>query len=94
MLGIEAARPGNHVGDIGHAIQTHAEKHCYGVVRDFCGHTASTFDDAPEPFTRDVWDHSELRRMIATIEPMITIGGAAAGGGIATAGRAVTRDRA
>ena len=38
MLGIEQAKPGNHLGDVGHAIQRHAEKHRYGVVRDFCGH--------------------------------------------------------
>jgi methionyl aminopeptidase len=38
MLGLEQAKPGNHLGDISHAIQTHAEKHRYGVVRDFCGH--------------------------------------------------------
>ena len=38
MLGLEQAKPGNHLGDISHAIQRHAEKHRYGVVRDFCGH--------------------------------------------------------
>uniref|UniRef100_UPI0013D01802 type I methionyl aminopeptidase n=2 Tax=Pseudomonadota TaxID=1224 RepID=UPI0013D01802 len=35
MLGLEQARPGNHLGDVAHAIQHHAEKHRYGVVRDF-----------------------------------------------------------
>jgi methionyl aminopeptidase len=35
MLGIEQAKPGNHLGDIGHVIQRHAESHRYGVVRDF-----------------------------------------------------------
>src|SRR3569833_914864 len=49
MLGIEQARPGNHLGDIGAAIQRHAEKHRYGVVRDFCGHgLGQVFHDAPE----------------------------------------------
>ena len=49
MLGIEQARPGNFLGDIGHAIQTHAEKNRYGVVRDFCGHgLGRLFHDAPE----------------------------------------------
>ena len=37
-LGIEQARAGNRVGDIGHAIQTHAEKQGYGVVRGLGGH--------------------------------------------------------
>ena len=38
MIGIEQARPGARLGDIGAAIQAHAEKHRYGVVREFCGH--------------------------------------------------------
>jgi methionyl aminopeptidase len=77
MLGIEQARPGNHLGDIGHAIQRHAEKHRMGVVRDFCGHgLGRLFHDAPEvvhvgrPGTGP-----ELRPgMFFTIEPMINIG--------------------
>ena len=77
MLGIEQARPGNHLGDIGHAIQTYAERHRYGVVRDFCGHgLGRVFHDAPEvvhvgrPGTGP-----ELRPgMIFTIEPMINAG--------------------
>ena len=77
MLGIEQAKPGNHLGDIGHAIQRHAEKHRYGVVRDFCGHgLGRVFHDSPEvvhigrPGTGP-----ELRPgMFFTIEPMINIG--------------------
>ena len=77
MLGVDAARPGNRLGDISHAIQTHAEAHRYGVVRDFCGHgLGRLFHDAPEvvhagrPGTGP-----ELRPgMFFTIEPMINIG--------------------
>ncbi len=77
MLGIEQARPGNTLGDIGHAIQRHAEKHRYGVVRDFCGHgLGRVFHDSPEvvhvgrPGTGP-----ELKPgMFFTIEPMINIG--------------------
>lgn len=77
MLGIEQARPGNHMGDVAHAIQRHAESHRFGVVRDFCGHgVGRLFHDAPEvvhvgrPGTGP-----ELRPgMIFTIEPMINIG--------------------
>jgi methionyl aminopeptidase len=95
MLGIEAAKPGNRVGDIGYAIQTHAEKHRYGVVRDFCGHgLGQLFHDAPEivhvgrPGTGP-----ELRPgMIFTIEPMINIG-KAAGKVLDDGWTAVTRDR-
>jgi methionyl aminopeptidase len=77
MLGIEQAKPGNRLGDISHAIQVHAERHRYGVVRDFCGHgVGRVFHDAPEvvhvgrPGTGP-----ELKPgMIFTIEPMINIG--------------------
>jgi methionyl aminopeptidase len=77
MLGIEQARPGNTMGDVAHAIQSFAEKHRYGVVRDFCGHgLGRLFHDAPEvvhagrPGTGP-----ELRPgMFFTIEPMINIG--------------------
>ncbi len=77
MLGIEQARPGNTIGDIAHAIQRHAEKQRYGVVRDFCGHgIGRLFHDAPEvvhagrPGTGP-----ELKPgMFFTVEPMINIG--------------------
>ncbi len=77
MLGIEQARPGNHLGDIGHAIQQHAEKHRYGVVRDFCGHgLGQVFHDSPEVVHVGRPDTGpELRPgMFFTIEPMINIG--------------------
>ena len=77
MLGLEQAKPGNRLGDISHAIQSHAEKHRYGVVRDFCGHgLGRLFHDTPEvvhagrPGTGP-----ELRPgMFFTVEPMINIG--------------------
>ncbi len=77
MLGLEQAMPGNRLGDIAHAIQSHAEKHRYGVVRDFCGHgLGRLFHDSPDvvhagrPGTGP-----ELRPgMFFTIEPMINIG--------------------
>ena len=37
-LGIEQVRPGARLGDIGHAIQTYAEKQGFSIVREFCGH--------------------------------------------------------
>ena len=77
MLGLEQARPGNRLGDISHAIQSHAEAHRYGVVRDFCGHgLGRLFHDSPEvvhagrPGTGP-----ELKPgMFFTVEPMINIG--------------------
>ncbi|ETI64370.1 methionine aminopeptidase [Sphingobium sp. C100] len=77
MLGIEQARPGNHLGDIGHAIQRHAEKHRYGVVRDFCGHgVGRVFHDSPEVVhIGRPGSGPELKPgMFFTIEPMINIG--------------------
>ena len=95
MLGIAQARPGKHLGDIGHAIQTHAERHRFGVVRDFCGHgLGRVFHDAPEvvhvgrPGTGP-----ELKPgMIFTIEPMIN-GGKPGIRMLDDGWTAVTRDR-
>ena len=40
--GIKQAVPGNRVGDIGHAIQSLAERHGYGVLREYVGHGVGT----------------------------------------------------
>ncbi len=77
MLGIEQARPGNTMGDVASAIQRHAERHRYGVVRDFCGHgLGRMFHDAPEVVhAGKPGSGPELRPgMFFTIEPMINIG--------------------
>ena len=76
-LGIAAVKPGKHLGDIGHAIQKHAEKNGYSVVREFCGHgVGRVFHEEPQvlhygrPGTLE-----ELKPgMIFTIEPMINAG--------------------
>jgi len=76
-LGIAQVRPGGHFGDIGHAIQVHAEKAGYSVVREFCGHgIGKGFHEEPQvlhygkPGTGE-----ELKPgMIFTIEPMINAG--------------------
>ena len=77
MIGIEMAKPGARLGDIGHAIQRHAESHRYGVVRDFCGHgVGRLFHD--EPNIVHVGRPGEgiaLRPgMFFTVEPMINLG--------------------
>jgi methionyl aminopeptidase len=77
MLGIEQARPGNRLGDIGAAIQRHAEGHRFGVVREFCGHgLGRIFHDAPEVIhAARAGTGPELRPgMFFTIEPMINLG--------------------
>jgi methionyl aminopeptidase len=77
MLGIAKARPGARLGDIGAAIQAHAEQQRYGVVRDFCGHgLGRLFHDAPEVVhAARAGTGPELRAgMFMTIEPMINLG--------------------
>lgn len=77
MLGIAEAKPGKRLGDIGAAIQRHAEAHRYGVVREFCGHgLGRLFHDAPEVIhAARAGTGPELRPgMFFTIEPMINLG--------------------
>ncbi len=78
MLGIEQVRPGNRVGDIGYAIQKHAEKNRFSVVRDFTGHgLGRVFHTAPTILHYGEKDTGVLLRegMFFTIEPMINSGG-------------------
>jgi len=77
MAGIAAARPGGHLGDIGHAIQQIAEKHRYGIVRDFCGHgLGRVFHDAPNVVHAGRPGTGPLLKpgMFFTVEPMINLG--------------------
>ena len=76
-LGIETVKPGSTTGDIGYAIQSHAEKNGLSVVRDFTGHgLGKVFHSPPtilhygKPNTGDVLEEG----MIFTIEPMINLG--------------------
>lgn len=76
-LGIQQVRPGGHLGDIGHAIQTHAEKHGYSVVREFCGHgIGRRFHE--EPQVLHYGKAGTLDRLVPgmtfTVEPMINAG--------------------
>jgi methionyl aminopeptidase len=77
MLGVEAVRAGAHLGDIGAAIQAHAEKERCSVVRDFCGHgLGRLFHDEPNVLHYGrKGEGPELKAgMIFTIEPMINLG--------------------
>ena len=76
-LGIESVRPGAFLGDIGHAIQTHAEKNGYSVVREFCGHgIGRRFHEEPQVlhYGRARTGVRLLAGMTFTIEPMINAG--------------------
>ncbi|MFD1426477.1 methionyl aminopeptidase [Kroppenstedtia sanguinis] len=77
FLGIEQARSGQKVGEIGHAIQSFAEPLGYGVVREFCGHGVG----------RELWEEPQVPHfglpgmgpqmkagMVLAIEPMLTLG--------------------
>jgi len=78
MLGIEQVKPGNHLGDIGYAIQNHAEKNGFSVVREYCGHgIGKLFHDEPSVVHYGKKGQGlELKEgMFFTIEPMINEGG-------------------
>ena len=77
MRGIDAARPGATLGDVGHAIQSHAESQRYSVVRDFCGHgLGRVFHDAPNVVHVGRPGKGVVLKpgMLFTIEPMINLG--------------------
>ncbi|WP_025729876.1 type I methionyl aminopeptidase [Atopobacter phocae] len=76
-LGIEQAKVGNRIGDIGHAIQTYAEGLGYGVVREFVGHgIGPTIHEEPAiPHYGQPGKGARLKEgMLITIEPMINVG--------------------
>ena len=77
MKGIEAAKPGNTFGDIGHAIQTHVEAARMSVVRDFCGHGLGRVFHAPPNvlhYGRAGTGPRLEEGMFFTIEPMVNLG--------------------
>jgi len=79
-LGIAQVRPGGHLGDIGAAIQKHAESNGFSVVREFCGHgIGAKFHEEPQVLHYGkAGTGVELKPgMIFTIEPMINAGKAA-----------------
>ncbi|GBE42445.1 MAG TPA: type I methionyl aminopeptidase [Rhizobiales bacterium] len=77
MRGVAAVKPGNHIGDIGAAIQAYVEPERCSVVRDFCGHgIGQVFHDRPNilHYGRP-GEGIEMRAgMLFTIEPMINLG--------------------
>jgi methionyl aminopeptidase len=75
--GIAAAKPGNRIGDIGHAIQSHIEPHGFGIVRDYVGHgIGRMMHEAPSVpnFGRPAKGDLLKEGMCLAVEPMITLG--------------------
>lgn len=77
LVGIDMVKPGVRLGDIGHAIQQHAEKENFSVVREYCGHGIGTvFHEEPQVLHYGTPGTGlELKEgMTFTIEPMINAG--------------------
>ena len=75
--GIEVVKPGACLGDIGHAIQTHAEKNYYTVVEEYCGHgIGKIYHDEPQILHYGEANTGQkiVEGMCFTIEPMINLG--------------------
>ena len=96
MKGIAAVKAGARVGDIGAAVQGHAEAHGYGVVREFVGHGIgrALHEEPPIPNFGKAGTGPRLKAgMTIAIEPMINLGGAEVET-LADGWTAVTKDRA
>jgi methionyl aminopeptidase len=77
LVGIDMVKPGVRLGDIGHAIQQHAENENFSVVREYCGHGIGTvFHEEPQVLHYGTpGTGMELKEgMTFTIEPMINAG--------------------
>ncbi len=77
MAGIDAAREGNTINDIGGAVEDLAKKHGFGVVRDMVGHgCGKVMHEPPEVPNYRIHGHSPTLKagMIIAIEPMINVG--------------------
>ncbi len=75
--GLSVIKPGAHIGDIGHAVQTYAEAHNLGVVRELVGHGVGTkVHESPDvPNYGKAGTGPELKEgMVIAVEPMLTYG--------------------
>lgn len=76
-LGIEQAKVGNRLGDIGHAIQSFVEEKGYSVVKDFVGHgIGKDMHEDPQVlhYGKPGRGQRLMEGMVITIEPMVNIG--------------------
>jgi methionyl aminopeptidase len=76
-LAIEKCRDGNHIGDIGFAVQTHAEAHGYSIVRDYVGHGIGRrmHEDPQIPNYGSPGKGPKIKKgYVLAVEPMINLG--------------------
>ena len=76
-IGMQAAKPYCFVGDIGNAIDKHARKYHYGIVRDLCGHgVGNAFHEEPDVvhYGKKGTGMLLVPGMVFTIEPMVNMG--------------------
>lgn len=76
-LGIEAARVGNRITDIGNVIQSYVEKEGFSVVRDYCGHGVGKYlhEDPQIPNFGPKGRGAKIENgMVLAIEPMVNVG--------------------
>lgn len=76
-IGIDMVKPGVQLGDIGAAIQAHAEKHRYSIVREYCGHgIGAVFHEDPQVlhYGKPGTGITLEQGMCFTIEPMVNLG--------------------
>jgi methionyl aminopeptidase len=77
QLAIEQCREGNHIGDIGFAVQTHAESHGYSIVRDYVGHGIGRrmHEDPQIPNYGTPGKGPKIKKgYVFAVEPMINLG--------------------
>ncbi len=77
MKGIELIKPGVRLGDLGNAIQRHAEKNSYSVVREYCGHgIGRVFHEDPHilHYGKPGTGMEIVPGMTFTVEPMVNAG--------------------
>lgn len=78
--GIAQIKPGNHVGDVGHAVQSYVEGEGFSVVRDLVGHGVGTAVHEPPAIPNYGRAGSGVQfvpGMVVAIEPMVNAGAAA-----------------
>ncbi len=77
MIGIDMVEPGKTLGDIGHAVQQHAESHNCSIVREYCGHgIGKEFHEEPQVLHYGEPGKGVVLRpgMTFTVEPMVNAG--------------------